>query len=320
LDQIASFIQGHDHFAVSTHVTPDGDALGSALATYWMLKRLGKQAVVVMHDAVPRNLDFLPGCEHVIRPHELDEEQYEQVILVDCGSSKRVGKTLHNQFKGRFTINIDHHCDNPRFGSLHYVRELASTTMVLDELREAIGLPLDQEVATCLYTGLVTDTGSFCNASVDETVLSAATRWVHAGVDPHFVAQNAFERQSWNEVQLQAYALSSMQREQGIIWCALPYDVFERFHLTPHDTDRLVSQLRAIEGGEVAVLFKEIDHDLVKVSFRAKGELSVNAIAQHFGGGGHVRAAGCLLEGPMNTVVQSVLDQVRLRLTPLLQR
>lgn len=311
LDQIASFIQGHDRFVISTHVSPEADALGSALALYWGLRQLKKQAIVVMRDPVPKNLDFLLGVSEILSPKALHDEDFEQVIVVDCGHPKRVGKELFERFKGHFLINIDHHCDNPRFGNLHYVRELASATMVVDELFKVLDVRLDATLSTCLYAGLMADTNAFRNANVDAAALDSATRWVEAGTNPHQVAQNMFERQSWREMQLLAYALSATQLDDKMIWCSIPQSAFEQFDVHPNDTDGIIVQLRAVEGIDIAILFKEIDKDKVKISLRAKGDVPVNQIAQHFGGGGHVKAAGCFVEGPLDQVAEIVLTHIR---------
>ncbi len=310
LDQIVSFIQGHDRFVISTHISPDPDAVSSALAMDWLLRDLGKRTQIVLHDAVPRQLDFLPDVDRIQPPEELDDS-FEQVILVDCGKASRVGNALHERFQGHYVLNIDHHRDNPRFGHLHLVREWSSCTLVIAELAEALGVPLTPPLATYFYTGLVGDTNAFRNANVDASSLATAAAWVAAGADPRRVALNLFERQSWGEVQLMSYALSNLDREDKLVWCTLPFGVFGRFGIRSTDTDWIVAQLRAIDEVEIAILFKEIERGRIKVSLRAKGDLSVNDIAQAFGGGGHVKAAGCLLKGEMDEVVQSVLAKAR---------
>lgn len=315
LDQIASFIQGHDSFTISTHMSPDGDAVSSALGMYWILKKLDKKAVVVMCDPVPRHLDFLPGVEKVLLPKEWDEVHYEQAIVVDSGNAKRVGDQLYEGFRNKFVINLDHHVDNPGYGNMHYVAGHASATMVIDELREALGVPLDQTLATCFYTGLFSDTNGYRNANVDESVLDISTKWVGAGADPHFIAKNLFERQSWPEMQLLGYALSETHIEDKIIWCAIPHEIFGRFGVHPNDTDGIVGQLRSVDGIEVSAFFKEIDQDKVKVSLRTKSDLPVNSIAQHFGGGGHVKAAGCLIHDTLENATQMVIEKVREHMT-----
>lgn len=317
LDQIASFIQGHDRFVISTHISPEADALGSALALYWGLKKLKKQALVVMRDPVPKTLDFLPGASQVLSPKALNDADFEQVIVVDCGHPKRVGEDLFERFKGHFLINIDHHCDNPRFGNLHHVRELASATMVVDELLAVLDIRLDATLATCLYAGLMADTNAFRNANVDAAALACATRWVKAGALPHQVAKNMFERQSWQEMQLLAYALSATRLDDGVIWCTIPQSAFEQFAVHPNDTDGIIVQLRAVEGVDIAILFKEIDKDKVKISLRAKGDVPVNKIAQQFGGGGHLKAAGCFVEGPLDQVTEAVLTYIHKHFLPL---
>jgi len=312
LDQIVSFIQGHDRFVISTHISPDPDAVSSALAMDWLLRDLGKRTQIVLHDPVPRHLDFLPNVDRIQPPEELDSS-FEQVILVDCGKANRVGDALHERFQGHYVLNIDHHRDNPRFGHLHLVREWSSCTLVIAELAEAFGVPLTPPLATYFYTGLVGDTNAFRNANVDASSLATAAEWVATGADPRRVALNLFERQSWGEVQLMSYALSNLEREGKIVWCALPFGVFGRYGVRSTDTDWIIAQLRAIDEVEIAILFKEIERGRIKVSLRAKGALSVNDIAQAFGGGGHVKAAGCLLKGEMDEVVRSVLAKARER-------
>ena len=174
MDPIASFIQGHDRFVISTHISPEGDAVGSALAVQLALERLAKRSQIVMRDPVPRNLEFLPGAKAILSAKQLNDDAYEQVILVDCATSKRVGPELYDRFKGRFLINIDHHCDNPRFGNLHHISDQASATMVVADLLKALQIPLDRDIATCLYAGLLADTNGFRNANVNAHVLATA--------------------------------------------------------------------------------------------------------------------------------------------------
>lgn len=311
LDQIASFIQGHDSFVISTHMSPDGDAVSSALGMYWILKKLHKKAVIVMCDPAPKHLDFLPGIGKILSPKQWEEADYEQAIIVDCGNAKRVGDELYEGFQHKFVINLDHHIDNPLFGNLHHVQDVASATVVIDEVREALDVPLDQTIATCFYTGLMSDTNGFRNANVDENVLAIATKWASAGVDPHYISKNLFERQSWNEMQLLGYALSQTHIEDKIIWCAIPHEIFEKLDVHPNDTDGIVAQLRSVDGIEISAFFKEIDHGKVKVSLRTKSDLPVNSIAQHFGGGGHIKAAGCLILDSLENATQMVLEKIR---------
>lgn len=320
MDQIVSCVQGHDHFVISTHISPDPDALGSALALQRALERLGKTSVVVLSDPVPLQLEFLPGAAGVLSPAALEGMAFEQVIVVDCASFKRVGDDLYERLKGHFLINLDHHVDNPRFGNLHYVRGAASCTLILDELIEALGLALDPELATCLYAGLMGDTNAFRTAEVKASVLTTAARWLEAGADHAAVTRNLFERKSWEEVQLLAYALNHLQREDGLAWCTLPLEVFSSADGRRLDTDWIVAQLRAIEGVEIAMLFKEIEPRRIKVSLRSKGQHDVNGIAQAFGGGGHLKAAGCLLEGTLEEATQAVLARVREQLAGTVRR
>jgi phosphoesterase RecJ-like protein len=264
-----------------------------------------------MCDPVPRNLKFLPGVEKIRPAVTLNDDDFEQAIVVDCGSFNRIGDDAYERFNGRFVINIDHHMDNPRYGNLHFVNEYPSTTMMVDVLLQEIGVPLDEELATCLYTGLLTDTNAFRNSNVNVAAMEAAARWVKAGANPHYISQQIYEQQSWAEMQLMGYALSQAKRENDVVSCAIPLGIFDELNVHPNDSDAVMGQLRSIEGSQVAVLIKEIDSDKVKVSFRSKSDIAVNEMARHFGGGGHAKAAGCLIEGKLDDVVEQVLSYVR---------
>ena len=318
MEEIIDLIKDHERFAITTHLSPEGDAIGSALALRLLLRRLEKEALVVIQDPVPPNLRFLKGTEGVKGPEELPQHQQLELELwfvVDCAGLDRVGDQVRRLIeKGeRPIVNIDHHINNLNFGEVNYVRQTAATAQLIFELAQAFGT-VDPEIATCLYAGIVADTDAFRNDNTDAHVLRDAAALVEQGARAREVAINLYERRTLGELRLLGYSLLHAHLEDSIVWCDLPLKVFDELGASPWETEHLVEDLRALEGVEVAVLFKELERGRVKVSLRAKGGLKVNEVAQQFGGGGHEQAAGCIVEGGLAEAEEQVLGELRRRL------
>lgn len=320
LEEIIERIREHQRFAISTHVSPEADAVGSALALRLILKRLNKEAVVVMQDPVPYNLTFLKGAEGVRGPQALEAERFapELWFIVDCANLDRVGDQVRRliEASGKPIINIDHHLHNPKFGELNYVRQTAATAQLIWELAKRLHI-LDPEIATCLYAGIVADTSAFRNDNTDAQALRDAAELIEHGARAREVAVNLYERRTLGETRLLGYALLNAQLEDGIFWVSFPLQVFAELGAAPHETEPVVGELRKLDGIEVAVLFKELENNKVKISFRSKGRLRVNEIAERFGGGGHEKAAGALISGSLREVEEIVLKELRRRLDAL---
>jgi phosphoesterase RecJ-like protein len=311
LDEIKAAIQGHERFAILTHIGPEGDALGSQLAMKLILDEQGKRSLVISRDAVPASLMFLPGAREVQRPSALHGEEIDLWCILDCGNLSRIGEEiaalLPRQCK---VLNIDHHRDNPRFGQLNLVKEAASTTMLLYELARFLGVRPSKELAICLYTGIVADTDAFRNANVTPEVMRTAAELLSHDVDAREIAINLYERRSPQELRLWSHVLGTARVKNGVIWSGISRQTFRETGTNVNDTERMVEELRAVDGIEVAVLFKELERNEIKVSLRAKGRAVVNGVARLFGGGGHEKAAGCLVEGPLAEVQDRVLAEV----------
>lgn len=316
LETIIDLIKEHERFALTTHLSPEGDAIGSTLALRLILRRLGKEALIVMQDAVPHSLRFLKGTEGIRGPRELPEGFDPQLwFVLDCASFERVGEQLKRLIERgrRPIINIDHHVSNPGFGQVNYLRQAAATAQLIFRLALAFKLS-DPEIATALYAGLVADTDAFRNANTDAQALRDGAALLEQGARAHEVIVNLYERRTPGELRLLGHALLHAHLEGEIIWAELPLEVFARLGALPQETEHLVDELRTAEGVKVAVLFKELEGGRVKVSFRAKDGLKVNELAEGFGGGGHEQAAGCLLDGDLAAVERLVLDELRRRL------
>lgn len=316
LETILDLIKEHERFALTTHVSPEGDAIGSALALRLILRRLGKEALIVMQDPVPPSLKFLKGAEGIRGPRGLPEGFDPEVwFVLDCASFERVGEQVKwlIERSRRPVINIDHHVSNPGFGQVNYLRQAAATAQLIFQLALALKLS-DPEIATALYAGLVADTDAFRNANTDARALRDAAALLEQGARAHEVIINLYERRTPGELRLLGHALLHARFAGEIVWTELPLEVFAQLGALPHETEHLVDELRTAEGVKVAVLFKELEGGRVKVSFRAKAGLKVNELAESFGGGGHEEAAGCLLNGELAEVERLVLEELRRRL------
>ncbi len=312
LSEVKAVIRAHARLGILSHIGPEGDAIGSELALKFMLEQLGKEAWVANRDLVPPSLRFLPGAQEMLHPTQLRSDDIEVWCVVDCGDLSRVGEDALKLFQeGQIIVNIDHHHrDNPRFGHVNFVKEAASTTQLLYELARYLNIEITPQIATCLYTGIVADTDSFRNSNVTREVLETAAQLLSYGVDTREIAINIYESRSLHELQLLGYVLQSAQISDGVIWSAIPKTVFHKTNTSVTDTERLVEELRSVEGVEVAVLFKELDNGKIKVSLRSKGRVTVNGVARLFGGGGHEQAAGCVIPGELNEVTERVLSEL----------
>lgn len=316
LEEIAKVIKEHEQFAITSHLGPEGDSIGSQLALCLILEHLNKEAVIVNRDPPPQNLRFLPRADKIIKPSELKELKSSLHIwfVVDCGDITRVGEEIHHLLKSAFIISIDHHLSNPGFGHINYIKPVASTCQLIYEFARYLGVPISKEFADCVYTGIVADTDSFRNANVSPEVLNTAAELLGYGADPRRISIQLYESRGWSELQLLSYVLAHAKLLDGIIWSAIPKEVFAQTNTSVNETERIVEELRAVDGIAVAVLFKELENGRVKVSFRSKDKFNVDGIARAFGGGGHEKAAGCLIVGKLSEVETAVLEELRRRL------
>lgn len=313
LKELKSVIDAHHRFGILSHIGPEGDAIGSELALKLMLEQLGKEIWVANRDLVPPGLLFLPGSSSVVHPTRIPSEEIEVWCVVDCGDLSRVGEDALKLFhEGQIIINIDHHHrDNPRYGHINFVKEAASTTQLLYELAQYLKLKITREIALCLYTGVVVDTDSFRNANVTGAVLQMAADLLAYGVNTREIAVEIYERRGLAELKLLGHVLQSAQVRDGVIWSAIPRELFRQTNTSLNETERLVEELRSVDGIDIAMLFKELDNGKIKVSLRSKGRATVNGIARAFGGGGHEQAAGCVIPGELHDVQERVVSEAQ---------
>jgi phosphoesterase RecJ-like protein len=309
LNAILQEIGRRDHFVLTSHARPDGDAIGSVLACCEILRLMGKQAQVVLNGAVPHIYRPLPFVESVINAKSING-RYEAAVVLECDSIER---TALQGLEQQFLINIDHHQSGKRFAHVNWIDPSACATaeMIYRLAREA-GVPIRPNVATCLYTAVLTDTGSFCYVATSERTFALAQELVRAGANPARIAQNVYFSVPTSKMRLLGAALSGLHRDADLAWMAVNREQMERCGAIDEDCEGLVNYILGIEGVEVAVFFRELADRRWRVSLRSKGAVDVSCVAERCGGGGHFCASGCALEGPVSVAAERVLAQLRL--------
>ncbi|MBW7473252.1 bifunctional oligoribonuclease/PAP phosphatase NrnA [Paenibacillus oenotherae] len=315
LEDALAFIRSAERFLVVSHVQPDGDAISSTLTVGWLLKQLGKAAVLINEGTVPSRLAYMEASGTIMTFNEEEPPTaYDAIIAVDCADFRRIGLVAGSFPEGIPLLNIDHHPTNDDFGTVNLIRtDAAATVEILHDLIEYAEIPFDQEVATAIYTGLLTDTGGFRYSNTNASVMRIASRMLEQDVQGHWIADHLLERMTKSQLLLLQRGLNrlSFSADNRIAWIYIAYADMAETGAIGDDLEGLVNYARNVEGVEVGILFKETENGDVKVSMRSVGQADVAAIAQTFGGGGHVRAAGCKLNGPISEAITAVIDTVR---------
>lgn len=309
LQDVLRSIREHDKFVLTSHARPDGDAVGSLLGCLHLLRALGKRADAVLSDGVPILYRPLPGADQVIHA-EYVNGQYEAAIILECDSVQRTGVEGLEQ---RFLINIDHHHSAKPFAHVNWIDPSAcATAELIYRLVKQSGAAMTPEIATCLYAAVLTDTGSFGYTGVNEQTFELAADLVRAGANPGRIAQNIYFSNPTSKMRLLGAALSHLHREGPLAWMYVTREDIDRAGAIDEDTEGLVNYALGIVGVEVAVFFRELVDGRFRVSLRSKGKLDVAAIAETFGGGGHVCASGFSMEGPLSVASERVLAMTRI--------
>jgi len=275
-----------------SHINPDGDALGSELALYPILKKMGKKVTVFnITKPLPEYLDFLPNFEKVtnVLPNKVD-----LTISFDCGSFDRLGI----EEKPSFLINIDHHISNTNYGDINLIMPTyASTSQVVYDLLKNNNVKIDKESAICIYTALVTDTGSFQYENVNDKVFECASELVRCGVEVDYVSKMLFQRDRLSRLRLLAKAYDTIELclDAKVAFVEVTKEMLEITGANKDDTDTIVNSVRNLATVEVACMLRE-ENEGIKISLRSKNYVDVSKIAIKYGGGGHIRAAGATIK------------------------
>jgi bifunctional oligoribonuclease and PAP phosphatase NrnA len=295
-------------FAVCSHARPDGDAVGSMLALGMMLTALGKQADLYSADPVPQIYRGLP-CAGTIRRATRVEEDYDAAILLECDS---VARTRLEGLEGRLLVNIDHHASWKAFAEVNWIEEDAcAVAEMVYRLTRAAGVPVTPAMATCLYTAVLTDTGSFCYEGTDAHAFEVARELVQCGANPAEIAREVYFSNPLPKMALLGAALTHLRREGRLAWLWVTDEDMTRGQATEEDCEGIVNYAIGIAGVEAAVLLRELKDGKIRLSLRSKGGVDVARVAASFGGGGHRHAGGCTLAGPLTSAMEKILETMR---------
>lgn len=307
-------IKKYKRFLITAHVNLEGDSLGSQLAVKELVEGLGKEAFILDADEVPDHYKFLPRTNEVSNDIA-KKTDFDAALILDCPTLKRIGKVRRVLTKDKFIINIDHHISNEKFGDVNWVDPNASSAgEMVYRLFKEMKRPLTKEIALSLYIAILTDTGSFNYDNTSSITHEIAGELLGYGLEPASVSENVYERRSLSDIKLLGLVLASLEvnKKGNVAFAEITTKMLRATGADISKAEGLVNYARSIEGVKVAILFREEpkDNQKVHVSFRSKGDIDVNKIASNFGGGGHVRAAGCIVEGKLAEVEKRVVAKV----------
>jgi len=298
---------------VATHVHPDGDAIGALVGMRLILERLGKKVDMYAQDPCPPEFEFLPQVR-AIRNKPLESADYGVAVLLDCGDFERVGEEIFEfiNARGLFLINIDHHIPNKAFGNIYWVDPSASSTCeVLFDLCMGLSLTPDADLASALYTGILTDTGSFKYTNTNRRVFEIVSILVQMGADPAYIATQVYESATPESLRLLAKVLSTAEfyANSRIVAAELPLSMLPDSSSSYMNSEGFINHLRTVKSADLAILFRELNNGLIHVSIRSRVGIDVARLAKRHGGGGHKQAAACRIAGTIQSVRSMFIDE-----------
>jgi len=314
LKRVIGAIRSNRRFLISSHINPEGDALGSALALAFLLKRMGKQVTLANEGGIPEAFRFFP-CPVPVLSRPKAGFKADVSFIVDVPVFSRVGSIAAMIQKIPTVICIDHHVSNQGFADINWVDpKAAATGELIYRLYQAFGVKPKFPEALCLYVSIVTDTGSFRYMNTTPAVHRIVAELIATGVSPLKMSQALFESYAPSDLKFLGTILRSIRHspDEKIVWLEVPYRLLKDFRAGTEIVDELVNYPRSIRTALVAFVLRETpDRKKVRVSFRSKGTVDVDQIARTFGGGGHMAASGCTIEGSLARARARVLKAAR---------
>lgn len=292
---------------IAAHVDPDGDAIGSAIAMGMILEGLGVAATIYSPDGVPKIYRFLPWAERV-KTEIPYMARFDLGFTMDSSDITRIGEKFNLREVVSKVINIDHHPDNTMFGDINYVEKSSSVAEQVYKLCQHLKIKIDKKLAECLYTAMITDTGNFRYENTSISTFLIAAELLRAGVNTHDITTRIYDTKSIPSIKICARALSQLEfsPDHKVAWTAVTEKMMAEAGARGEDLVGLVDQIRSLDGIEIAILFRE-EKGEVKANFRSKHKINVSEIAKGFGGGGHIKAAGAIIKGDIDSVKQRVI-------------
>lgn len=306
---ILQVIRAGETFLCTSHIRADGDGLGSALAFDKLLRKLGKRSHVVCDKGAIPEYSFLPGADKVGSAAKDVRSNYDAVFSFDCANFERLGCVGESLPRGVTIVNIDHHISNERFGAVNWIDDtFASTTEMVFTFAKAAKIRIDRPMAVCLYVGLVTDTGNFAFANTTVRSHHIAGELLKCGVRPSDISNMLYRQRTPGELKLFAKCIENLQlsKDGSIGWVRLTEGMMRECGHWPEETQMYVNVIKSLKTVKVAVLLRQMDSQ-VKVSFRTSEGIDGSKLAGLWGGGGHKRASGCTIDGPIEDVEKEVV-------------
>ena len=309
LSQVVELIENKDDFAITTHIKPDGDGVGSSLGLFWLLRSLGKNADVIVNGDVPPAYMSLPGADE-IRDVSSVNGRYDAVFVIECSDLTRPGiEGLDKQF----TINIDHHATSEHFGTINWIDSTASAVgEMIYNLCKAIGGKITSEIAECVYMALVTDTGSFHFPNTSDRTLKVASELIKAGAQPAKIGEAVYHNYPWSRIELMRRVLDTVRRDETgrIAMMRQTLAMHKIADAVDGDNNGFVNIPLAAREVVAVVYMREVGPNIYRASLRSKGNINVAKVAETFGGGGHTNAAGLGIEGDWDTKEREIVTAI----------
>lgn len=318
MKKIINHLKNSNHIIIASHKDPDGDAIGSLIAMGLALEALNKNITLYNESSIPSAYRFLPSVERIVRQIK-ETNTYDTAIILDCADFQRIGKISSVISKIPVIINIDHHITNTIFGNFNLIDTSAcAATVIIYNLLKEMALPINSAIATSIYTGILTDTGSFRFANTNKSAFAICEKMVEAGVDPYNVALHIYGRYSFGQIKLLSMALESIEISDNgkMSMMILTKNMIDETGTRPEDIHGLINYAKSIENVKVAALIHELSNgkgvskkpENYHVSLRSDGTVDVAMIAGSFGGGGHYRAAGFNIESTLSDIKTQILN------------
>ncbi|WP_455791419.1 DHH family phosphoesterase [Clostridium butyricum] len=318
LSKIKDEILKAKRIGLSFHTSPDGDAIGSTLSLLNALRYIGKDAYVISRDVIPDNFYCLSFSEEIDGETTKPDKNTDLVIILDCGNVERISADL-SDYKGMI-IDLDHHVSNENYGHINFVDSKAAATCELSYLLiKELGVDFKEKnnetiaIGSAVYTGLVTDTGSFRHSNVTKRTHTIAAELIDAGIENSKIHSSLFDNKPFEKVKLMGTVLSNIELalDNKVAILSIPKGMLESFNLPNADTSDIISIGLGIKGVEVSMMLKEVEEG-TKSSLRSKNDVDVRKVAEVFGGGGHVKAAGLMQKNiDLETAKENLLQELK---------
>jgi len=306
---VLDFLRKGKQFFIATHISPDGDALGSSIALSLALESLGKEIIIYDKDPVPEFYKFLPGHKRFTQSISNLKFEISNLILLDCNELERTGI---EKIEFVSSAVIDHHETEKEFGDIKWIEpHAAATGLMLFYIIKELGVKITKDIAINLYAAIAIDTGTFRYSNTTPEVLRVAAELIEAGADPSYIAESLYETWSESRFRLLLKVLNTLEINNSIAITLVTLDMFRETGASVEDTENFVGFPRLLKSVNISVLFREIENNYYKVSLRSKGkEMNVAKIAAAFGGGGHRNAAGCKIRSDFKTAKETLLKKL----------